>query len=105
MFCCIEDLDDDWHKIISWAELNWKSKTLKADCCRLGLSVVVYHIWAQRNAILHQGYIKTEEQIVNIIRKQVKMKIDNGNSYPSHSINTDLCARWGFLFQQCSFCL
>ncbi len=26
MFCCIENLDDDWHKIISWAELNWKSK-------------------------------------------------------------------------------
>ena len=61
LFCCTEDLDDEWHNIITWAELNWKSKTLKVDCCRLGLSAAVY----QRNAILHQGYVKTEEQIVN----------------------------------------
>jgi hypothetical protein len=67
-FCCTEDLNDKWHNIIAWAELNWTSKTLEADYCRLGLSVAVYHIWAQRNAILHHGYVKTVEQIVNIIR-------------------------------------
>jgi predicted thioesterase len=91
-------LNDKWHNIIAWAELNWTSKTLEADYCRLGLSVAVYHIWAQRNAILHHGYVKTVEQIVNIIRKQVKMKIESVNSYPSHSINTGLCARWVSLF-------
>ena len=35
--CCIEGLDADWQSIITWAELHWKSKSLKAYCCRLGL--------------------------------------------------------------------
>ncbi len=54
--------------------------SLKADYCRLGFSATIYHIWAQRNALLHQGYVKTEEQLVGLIRKQVKMRIGSLSS-------------------------
>jgi hypothetical protein len=66
--CCQEDLDDEWENLISLGEKHWKGKNLSADCCRLGFSVVIYHIWAQRNAILQQGTARTEEQIVGIIK-------------------------------------
>ena len=62
----------------------------------MGFSATIYHIWAQRNAILHQGYVKTEEQLVGLIRKQVKMRIGSLSSYPSTIENAELSSRWGF---------
>jgi hypothetical protein len=32
LLCCIKGLDDDWQSIITWAELHWKSKSLKCCC-------------------------------------------------------------------------
>lgn len=75
-WCCQESIGDDWDDIVAWAENQWKGKSLKSVCSKLGLSVAVYHIWSHRNAIIFQGLIKTEDQIVGLIKKQFKNRVE-----------------------------
>lgn len=62
-WCCQEGLDDEWGNLITWAVQNWKGKIFRADCCRLGFIAGIYHVWAERNAVKHQGTLRIEEQI------------------------------------------
>lgn len=56
--CCQEPIGDDWDDdIVDWAEKQWKGKSLKSVCSKLGLSADVYCIWSRRNAIVFQGLI------------------------------------------------
>lgn len=57
-------------KIVIWAENNWKGKGIKAAVCKHGLAASDYQIWKQRNIVMHNGNINTEEQIFASIRKQ-----------------------------------
>jgi hypothetical protein len=43
--------------------------------CKLCLGAAVYHLWQQRNALLHGKTPRTEEQIVSRIRWEVKARI------------------------------
>ena len=67
---------DDWDNIVEWAENQWKGNSLKSVCSKLGLSAALYHIWSHRNAIIFQGLIKIEDQIVRPIRKPVKNRVE-----------------------------
>ena len=60
---CQEGLDDEWGNLITWEVQNWRGKIFRADCCRLGFIAGMYHVWAQRNAVKHQGTVRTKEQI------------------------------------------
>ena len=84
---CQDNIGDGWANIVDWAEKNWRVKSMKAVCSKLGFSAAIYHIWGHRNAIIFQGLVRTEDQIVNFIRKQVKFQIHGGNLYASSSIN------------------
>ena len=86
-WCYQESIGDDWDDIVEWAENQWKGKSLKSVCSKLGLSVAVYHIWSHRNAIIFQGLIKTEDQIVGLIKKQFKNRVEWGSMFPSTDIN------------------
>lgn len=72
--CCQES-------IITWAVKHWKVKSLSTHSCRLGSSASVNHIWYHKNATLLLGTISIKEQIVGIIRKQVKYLIEKANSF------------------------
>lgn len=70
--------------------------SLKAVCSRLAFSAAVYQIWAKRNAIIFLGLVKTEDQIGELIRKQVKSQIEGGMPYACSIINQEFCYIWGF---------
>ena len=55
----------------------------------------IHHIWLQRNAIIHGGHVKTEEQIIKLIRKDVKARSENVFSYCDSILNRVLCCNWG----------
>lgn len=46
---------------MSWGKTELKGKSLKSVVCRLALWSGMYHIWQQRNAVIHQGRIKYKE--------------------------------------------
>ena len=40
-----------WNDIVAWGE----GKSLRAVICKLAIWVIVYHVWRQKNAIVHQN--------------------------------------------------
>jgi hypothetical protein len=68
---------------------------MRSTVSKIAPWAVVYHIWVQRNAIVHLGQVKTEEQIIKSIRKDVKARIENKNSNCNSILNRVLCCNWG----------
>lgn len=69
-------------KIVIWAENNWKGKGIKAVVCKLGLAASDYQNWKQRNVVMHNGKINTEEQIIASIRKQWRLQLSLRAHFP-----------------------
>ncbi len=53
----------------------------------------VYHLWLQRNSRVFGGVIKTEEQIVQDIRRDVKARMDSFK-VKSSILNKTLSNNW-----------
>ena len=47
-----------------------KGKSLRSVCRKLGFSTSAYHIRSHRNAIIFQGLINSENQIVSLIENK-----------------------------------
>ena len=59
--------------------------------CKLAWRAAVYHIWQQRNAIIHSRQIRTEEQIVKDVRKDVKCRLESFSKAHDSVLNRILC--------------
>ena len=65
-----------WDDIIGWGQAQLKGeKSLMSIICRIALRSAVYHIWQQRNAVIHQRRISFEEGIERMIRWEVKSRV------------------------------
>ena len=51
---------------MAWGERHAKSKSLRFNVFRLALWFAVYHIWQQRNGVLHQGRIYVEKKHLSL---------------------------------------
>ena len=60
----------------------------------------MYHLWQQRNARLHAGEMKSEENIIKAIRRDVKAKMEPVKS-PASILHQTLCNNWNILL--CTF--
>ena len=80
---------------MEWGIKNILSVGLRSTICKLSWWAAVYHLWLQRNAIVHDGQIKTEEQILNFIKKDVKARIEIKGPFPGSILNRALCCNWG----------
>ena len=70
--CLVFDAPDDWSLLIAWGIQNLKGKSFRASICNMAWWATVYHLWLQRNSKVYGGVIKTEEQIVQDIHRDVK---------------------------------
>jgi hypothetical protein len=70
--CLVSNTPDDWHSILRYGILNLKGKSFRASICK----VAVYHVWIQRNNRNFDEEIKTKEQIVKAIRRDVKARME-----------------------------
>jgi len=52
-----------------------KGKNLKSCLAKLCLGACIYHLWKQRNALLHGITPKTEEAILGQIRWKIRSRI------------------------------
>jgi hypothetical protein len=52
-----------------------KGKSLKSALCKLCLGVAVYHLWRQRNDLLHGNPPCSEEAIVSHIKWQAQARL------------------------------
>ena len=74
-----------WNDILEWGVSHWK----RAPVLKFAWWAAVYHIWWQRNAVLHQGLINFEEGILKMIR---------GGHFYNSVLNRIVCYLWGLSF-------
>ena len=75
---------------------------MKATVCKLAWWAIVYYLWSQRNAVLHVGQIKTEDQIINIIKKDVKTRLQSKECFKNTILNRIMCCNWGICIERFS---
>jgi hypothetical protein len=107
--CLVSDPRQEWDDVVEWSSAALKGKSLWTTLCRLCFAAAVYHIWRQRNDLLHgnvprteeQFYFiffdkRTEEQIVAHIRWEVKTKIMASCRILDMASNQRLIQEWTF---------
>ena len=98
--CRVDNPPIIWEDIIQLGCSNWGSKTLKFLLCCLALGSALYHIWCNRNEILHAGHILhasnpiTEEQILKRILWEVRTRVIGSRKFPKAKENLVLCSLW-----------
>ncbi|XP_062158862.1 uncharacterized protein LOC133866371 [Alnus glutinosa] len=92
--CLIPNLPVDWEEVIWWFIKDLQGTSLKANACRLSLAAVVYHLWWQKNALLHGNTPKTEEDIVSQIKWQVGSRLLAKGSKQCTGKNLALAYSW-----------
>ena len=94
-FCIMTDIKYSWQELVEWASNHLKGTNCGAVLYKLAWWAAVYHIWQQRNAIIHCRRIKTEEQIVRDIKRDVKGRVESTSNIFSSILNRILCCKWG----------
>jgi hypothetical protein len=51
--CLVKDPPVEWDNVVRWFTADLQGISLKSSVCRLCLATVVYHLWRQRNDLLH----------------------------------------------------
>jgi hypothetical protein len=92
--CLIPNPLVDWKEVIRWFVKDLQGTSLKANACRPSLAAVVYHLWWQRNALLHGNTPRTEEDIVSQVKRQVGSRLLAKGSKQSVGKNLALAYNW-----------
>jgi hypothetical protein len=66
--CLFTDIPSEWEKVMTWSIATLWGKCLQASLGKLCLSAYIYYLWQQRNALVHNSNLRTEETMV----KQIK---------------------------------
>lgn len=73
----VSDVECTWQILIDWSVNQLKGRSLKVTICKLAWWATVYHLWQQRNAIIHSKNVRNEEHIIKDIKKDVKGRIES----------------------------
>jgi hypothetical protein len=93
--CLISDPMQEWDDVVEWCSAALKGKELWTTLCRLCFGAAVYHIWRQRNDLLHGINVsRTEEQIVAHICWEVKTEIPASCKIKDSASNQRLVQEW-----------
>lgn len=94
--CLLSIVTHEWNMRLEWRIQNLKGKIFRVTLCKIAWWATLYHIWLQRNARLHDGEVKIEEQIIKVIRKDVKARMEAVKA-PDSILHITLCSNWKIL--------
>jgi hypothetical protein len=92
--CSFKNIPLDWDYIESWGAAELQGKGLKASLGRLCLGATVYHLWKQRNDLLHCNKPRTEEAILKQIRWDVRSRVMAKGRFKCSGTNLEIIHRW-----------
>jgi len=92
--CLISDPRQEWDDVVELSSVALKGKEIWTTLYRLCFGAAVYHIWRQRNDLLHGTVPRTEEQIVAYICWEVKTKIMASCRIMDSASNKRLIQEW-----------
>ena len=94
--CLVSSVPKDWDLLLEWDIKNLKGRSFRVTLCKIAWWATVYHLWLQRNARLHAGEVKSDEQIIKAIRRDVKAKMEAIKA-PVAILHNALCNNWHIL--------
>jgi hypothetical protein len=98
-FCIYRCKEDNppvfWKDILQLGRSKWTNKSLKGLKCCLVLSTI-YNIWLTINDIKHAGQPRIEEQILNIILREICSRIVGKGKFPKTRENLVFFHLWNF---------
>jgi hypothetical protein len=92
--CDVENPVENWDDIRAWCGTVLRRDCFKSRLCILCLGVATYHIWKQRNAILHSNNILSEEAIIGKIKWVVKARMIAEGNFQRSMENSRLATLW-----------
>uniref|UniRef100_A0A2N9IBN2 Reverse transcriptase domain-containing protein n=1 Tax=Fagus sylvatica TaxID=28930 RepID=A0A2N9IBN2_FAGSY len=93
--CLVSDPCFCWEDLLEWGVVHLKGTEMRAIVCKVAWWATGYSIWSQRNAIIHAGQIKSEDQLLNSIKRDVKNRLHSKNGFRDTILNRILCCNWG----------
>ncbi len=92
--CSFLNVPLDWESVEDLCLKALQGKSLKASLGRLCLGATVYHLWKQRNDLLHNNTPRTEEALLACIRWEARARIV-AKGYFKHLRNyMNLVSKW-----------
>jgi hypothetical protein len=85
--CLFIDIPSEWEKVLTWSIATLQGKGLQASLGKLCLGACIYHLWQQRNVLVHNSNLRTEETMVKQITWKVCTRILAKGSFK----NLDKC--------------
>jgi len=73
--CSFINVPTSWNDVEIWGPKVLRGRSLQSCLGRLCFAAVVYHLWQQRNALLHSNNPWTEEAILAQVRWEVRMRM------------------------------
>ena len=70
--CLISDFNTSWQELVDWSVVHLQRKGLRATLSKIAWWAAIYHLWSQRNAILHVKRLYSEDQHIRIIKTDVQ---------------------------------
>jgi hypothetical protein len=69
MFACLfTNIPSEWEKVMTWSIATLCGKGLQASLGKLCLGACIYHLWQQRNALVHSSNLRTEETLIKHLK-------------------------------------
>ena len=93
--CLVSNAQLVLEDLIDWGARELKGKGLRVIACKLAWWATVYHIWLQRNAIVHEERIWTEEQLKRSIIMDVNARLRFKTKLKKSVLNSTICYNWG----------
>jgi len=95
--CSFVNVPTSWNDVEIWGPKVFRGKSLQSCLGRLCFSAVVYHLWQQRNALLHSNNPRMEEAILAQVRWEVRMRIMAKGHFKRLNKQKVLVAKWNLL--------
>lgn len=74
--CLISDFNTSWQELVDWSVVHLQRKGLRATLSKTAWWAAIYHLWSQRNAILHVKRLYSEDQHFRIIKTDVRGRVE-----------------------------
>lgn len=92
-FFLVSDPEFEWDELVAWGLAHQKAKVLRV--CKLAWWSSLYHIWLQKNAIMHASKVWCEKQSLKSIRRNVSARLDFKANFQYSAMNSNICKNWG----------
>jgi hypothetical protein len=83
---------------VNWGAAHLKGRGLRTLLCKLAWWTTIYHLWNQRTTVIHAGKIYIEDQLVGIIKKEIKRRIESKKCKCGSLLNRTHCSKWEINF-------